>query len=38
MVVFLLEDFDLFAAKAKQVVLYSLLDSLHAPETQVRAL
>lgn len=35
-VVFVLDDFDMFAAKAKQTVLYYLLDSMQAPETQVR--
>ena len=35
MVVFVLDDFDMFASAAKQTVLYNLLDSMQAPGTQV---
>ena len=34
-VVFVLDDLDMFAAKAKQTVLYYLLDSMQIAETQV---
>lgn len=32
----MLDNLDMFAAKAKQTVLYYLLDSMQIPETQVR--
>lgn len=31
----MLDDFDMFATKAKQTVLYNLLDSMQIPGTQV---
>ena len=34
-VVFVLDNLDIFAAKAKQTVLYYLLDSMQIAETQV---
>ena len=36
MVVFVLNDFDMFAAKARQTVLYNLLDCMQAPDIQAR--
>lgn len=35
MVVFVLDEFDLFARKAKQAVLYNLLDTVQATDMQV---
>ncbi len=38
MAVFVLDDFDVFAAKARQTVLYNLLDCMQAPDIQARRL
>ena len=32
----MLDDFDMFAAKARQTVLYNLLDCMQAPDIQAR--
>ncbi len=38
MAVFVLDDFDMFAAKARQTVLYNLLDCMQAPDIQARCI
>ena len=38
MAVFVLDDFDMFAAKARQTVLYNLLDCMQAHDIQARCI